>query len=463
MILRDYQSRDLDRIRNEFMRGCRRIVYTAPTGSGKTILFVELVRRIRATRNQRVIILVHRQELIDQTCLALTSAGLDYGVIAAGYPEAKAAIQVAMAQTLVRRLNRLAGIDFIIVDECHHACATSWRTILAAAPQARILGCTATAERLDGVGLRELFDALVVGPSVAELIAQGWLASFTVYAPARLVNLQGVRSIGGDYAAAEVAERMRAGFVREDVLAEYRKHLAGQPVITFCPTVAYSIETAAFFRANGVRSAHLDGDTPREERRRLLLALATGEIENICNCSLISEGLDVPNVTGVILLRATKSLTLHLQTIGRCLRPGLGKRAIILDHTGNSLRHGLPDFEHEWTLDGRPAQQKGAALVKRCPECGAVIPLALRECPGCGADLRPATPKPAAVPDRLVALDPEQAHAHWLASGNFHDVVRWAGRNESRLYAIARARGYRPGWVRYRLRPPRQQTQQVSP
>jgi superfamily II DNA or RNA helicase len=451
--LRNYQSRDLDRIRGEFTRGCRSVVYAAPTGSGKTVLFVELVARIRATRNQRVVIIVHRQELIDQTCLALTSAGLDYGVIAASYPETPgAAVQVAMAQTLVRRLDRLAGIDFIIVDEAHHAAAVSWRSILAAAPQARVLGTTATPLRLDGQGLRDLFDALVIGPSVAELIAQGWLAPFTVYAPARLVNLRGVRTIGGDYAAGELARRMRAGFVRDDVLTEYRKHLAGQPVIAFCPSIEYSIETAAFFRAAAIRAAHLDGDTPREERRRLLLALATGEVQIVTNCALISEGLDVPDVAGVILLRPTKSLALHLQTIGRCLRPGLGKRAIILDHAGNSLRHGLPDFEHEWSLDGRPEQQKGEALVKRCPECGAVIPLALRECPGCGADLRPAAPKPAAVPDQLVALDPEQAHAHWLASGNFHDVVRWAGRNETRLYAVAQARGYKRGWVFHRTK-----------
>jgi superfamily II DNA or RNA helicase len=456
VILRDYQFRDLDRIRSEFMRGCRSVVYTAPTGSGKTVLFVELVRRIVATRNQRVAILVHRQELVDQTCLALTVAGLDYGVIAAGYSETPgAAIQVSMAQTLVRRLDRLAGADFIIVDEVHHAAAVSWRSILAAVPRARVLGVTATPLRLDGQGLHELFDMLVVGPSVAELIAQGWLAPFTVFAPARMVNLRGIHTIGGDYAASETAQRMRAGFVRADVLEAYRKHLNGQPVITFCPSIEYSQETAAFFRDAGIHAAHFDGDTPREERRRLLVALATGEVQIITNCALISEGLDIPDVAGVILLRPTKSLTLHLQTVGRCLRPALGKRAVILDHVGNSLRHGLPDFAHEWTLDGRPEREPGEAPVKRCPECGAVVPLAARECPECGADLRPAPRKPAAIPDQLIELTPEQAHTRWLATGEFHDVIRWAGRDEARLHAVARARNYKRGWVYYRMRPPR--------
>jgi superfamily II DNA or RNA helicase len=456
MILRDYQSRDLDRIRGEFIRGCRCVIYVAPTGAGKTVLFVELVRRIRATRNQRVLILVHRQELIDQTCLALISAGLDYGLIAASYPETPgAAIQVCMAQTLARRLNRLAGVDFIIVDEAHHAAAASWRAILAAAPRARMLGVTATPERLDGQGLRELFDVLVLGPTVAELIAQGWLAPFAVFAPARMLNLQGVRTIGGDYAVGELSQRMRAGFVLEDVLTAYRKHLDGRPVITFCPSVEYSTETAAYFRAAGIRAAHLDGDSPREERRRLLVALATGEIQIITNCSLVSEGLNIPDVVGVVLLRPTVSVTLHLQTVGRCLRPALGKKAIILDHVGNSLRHGLPDFAHEWSLDGRPEREPGEALVKGCSECGAVIPLALRECPECGADLRPAPRKPAAIPDQLIELTPEQAHARWLATGEFHDVIRWAGRDETRLHAVAQARGYKRGWVYYRMRPPR--------
>jgi superfamily II DNA or RNA helicase len=321
-------------------------------------------------------------------------------------------------------------------------------------PERAFLGVTATPLRLDGQGLRDLFDTLVVGPSVAELIVQGWLAPFSVFAPARLVNLQGIRTIGGDYAAGEAAQRMRAGFVRTDVLEAYRKHLDGQPVITFCPSVDYSIETAAFFRAAGIRAAHLDGDTPAAERRRLLVALATGE-QIITNCALISEGLDISDVAGVILLRPTKSLTLHLQAVGRCLRPALGKKAIILDHVGNSLRHGLPDFAHEWSLDGRPEREPGEALVKRCPECGAVVPLAARECPECGADLRPAPRKPAAIPDQLIELTPEQAHTHWLATGEFHDVIRWAGRDETRLHAVARARGYKRGWVYYRMRPSR--------
>jgi DNA repair protein RadD len=451
--LRDYQETDLARLRREFMRGHRRVCYAAPTGSGKTVLFVELVRRVRATRGQRVAVVVHRQELIDQTCAALAAADLDYGIIAAGYPEnPDALVQVCMVQTLANRLDRLAGVNFLIIDEVHHAVAATWRAILGAAPRARVLGVTATPERLDGAGLRELFDVLVAGPQTAELIEQGWLARFAVFAPKRLVDLRKVRTVAGDYGLGELAQRMRTGFVLDDMLTEYRKHLAGQSAIAFATTREHSRTLAQFFRAAGVRAQHLDGDTPTAERRALIAALATGEIQIITNCALISEGLDVPSIAGVILARPTKSFALHLQQIGRALRPAPDKeRAVILDHAGNCLRHGLPDLGHAWSLEGRP-KERGKALARRCPGCGAVIPISAHACPECGADLRPAPIQPATTSDPLIELDSKTAHEQWLANGEFRAVTRWAGADEMRLRAIAQARGYKAGWVYHRLR-----------
>ena len=454
IVLRDYQQRDLTSIRAQFMRGCRRVCYAAPTGSGKTVLFVELIRRIRATRNQRVAVIVHRGELIDQTADALAAAGIEFGIIAAGYPENDAPVLLCMVQTLAHRLDRLADVDFLIIDECHHVVASSWLATINAAPKARLLGVSATPERLSGEGLNEVFDVLVVGPTVKELIAKGWLSPFVVFAPERLVNLRGLRSVGGDYAAGELAKRMNVGYVLDDALAEYRKHLVDQTAICFCTTIAHSQDVARFFRAAGIRARHLDGDTPRTERQALIKALATGEVQIVCNCNLIGEGLNVPSVGGVILLRPTKSLALHLQQIGRSLRPIPGKRAVILDHAGNCLRLGLPDVEHQWSLEGRP-KKPGQALCRRCPECGAVIPLTARDCPECGADLRPPTFNPTPSSDPLIEVDPATAHARWLATGSFKHVINWAGKDEARLRAVAEARNYKPGWVYHRLKPSR--------
>jgi superfamily II DNA or RNA helicase len=239
----------------------------------------------------------------------------------------------------------------------------------------------------------------------------------------------------------------------DDALAEYRKHLDGRSAIAFCTTVEHSRTVARFFRAGGIQARHLDGDTPAVERRALITALATGELQVITNCSLIAEGVDVPSVAGVILLRPTKSLALYLQQIGRALRPAPGKdRAVILDHSGNVFRHGMPNLEHRWSLDGRPKKKKGKALVRRCPECGAVIPIAVHECPECGANLRPEPIAPATAPDPLIELDPATAHERWLATGQFKAVMRWAGSDVTRLQAIAAARNDKPGWIYHVLK-----------
>jgi hypothetical protein len=141
----------------------------------------------------------------------------------------------------------------------------------------------------------------------------------------------------------------------------------------------------------------------------------------------------------------------------QALRPADGKdRAIILDYAGNVFRHGMPDLDREWTLAGRP-KKPGKALVRRCPECGTAIPIFVHWCPECQADLRPGQIKPVIVPDPLVELDPAIAHQRWLATCSFKHVISWAGNNETRLRAIAEARGYRPGWIYHRLKPSRQQ------
>jgi superfamily II DNA or RNA helicase len=453
--LRHYQDMDVARVRELLRHGRKRVCYQAPTGSGKTIVFCYIAKRV-VEAGRRVLILVHRVELIEQTAEALAATGVRFGIIAAGYPEDPDALaQVAMVPTLVNRLDRLRDVKLVVVDECHHGPAATWRTILAALTDAVVLGVSATPERLDGQGLDELFDALVVGPPVKALIAGGWLSPFVVYAPERLVSLRGLRSIGGDYAVGELARVMNTRTVLDDVLVEFNKHLLGKTAICFCATISHSLAVARFLREAGIRAEHLDGDCTHNERRRVLARLESGETSVVTNCALISEGLDIPTVGGVILLRPTKSLAVYLQQIGRALRPAPGKRAIILDHSGNALRHGLPDLEHEWSLAGRP-KKKGPPLVKRCRECGALIPIAARACPECGADLTPPKIIPKLISDPLIELDPATAHTRWLAGGSFKAVMAWAGDDEDRLHEVAAARGYKPGWIYWRLKTQRE-------
>jgi DNA repair protein RadD len=442
--LRPYQSADIARLRAAFGGGADRVLYQAPTGSGKTVLFAAIVVGA-AERGNRVVILGHRHEIVDQIGEALAQLGVAHGVIAAGYPETVSPVQIASVATLVRRLDRLADIDLVVVDEAHHAVAGSWRKILEAAGGAKVLGVTATPERLDGKGLDEIFDRLVIGPSVESLITDGFLAPATCFAPKQSPDLAGVRVRAGDYALEALAGAMSNGVVITSAVDEYARLCPGAPAIAFCVNVAHSQLVAASFAQRGYRAAHVDGNTPKDERRRLIAALGGGELHVLCNCGLISEGLDVPGVVAAILLRPTKSLALYLQQVGRALRPAPGKaRALVLDHSANVFRFGPPAAPRPWSLTGRARDAGERILQRRCPACGAVIDLACWECPECGTVLRAPPPIKPEVQTRLVRTDD-------LSTMTYKQALTWAGNDKNRLRLVAQARGYKPGWVFHRL------------
>jgi DNA repair protein RadD len=353
-VLRSYQTAGVSDIRARFAQGARRVLYQAPTGSGKTVLFAYVVQNATA-RGNRVVVLGHRQEIVEQIDTALTDLDVPHGIIAAGHDETSAPVQVASVATLVRRLDRLQhGVDLLVVDEAHHAVAGTWRTIMSHVPQAKVLGVTATPERLDGKGLRDAFDTLALGASVSELIESGYLAPFTAYAPARELDLSAVHTRLGDYATDQVADVMSDVVIIGSAVEEYTRLCAGAPAIAFCVDTGHSKLVAERFAKAGYRAAHVDGDTHKDKRRALIQALGTGELQVLTNCGLISEGLDVPAATAAILLRPTKSLALYLQQVGRALRPAPGKsKALILDHAGNTYRHGPADAPRAWSLDGR--------------------------------------------------------------------------------------------------------------
>jgi superfamily II DNA or RNA helicase len=449
MILRPYQELDIERIRAAYAGGARRVLYQGPTGSGKTVLFATIVAGAVA-RGNRVCILGHRDEIVRQIDDALTELGVAHGIVAASYPESPLlSAQVASVATLVRRLHHLdPAPDLLVPDEAHHCAATTWRKIIDAVPQAKILGVTATPQRLDGKGLADVFDTLIIGPSVESLIQQGYLSPFTTYAPERRLDLSHVHTRAGDYAIDELAEEMSAGVIIESAVDEYVRLCAGVPAIAFCVDIAHSELVAAAFTARGFRAAHVDGTTPSAERRALIAALGTGAIQVLCNCGLISEGLDVPVVTGAILLRPTKSLALYLQQVGRALRPAPGKaKALILDHAGNAYRFGPADVERRWSLEGKAGKGEAPPPLQRCSCCGAIIPAAAMSCPECGTVLRVPTPKAPHVEragDRLIETDR-------LATMSYGQALRWAGNDRDRLHLVAQARSYKRGWVWHRL------------
>jgi DNA repair protein RadD len=449
--LRPYQQDAIERVRDAYRAGHRAPLLVAPTGAGKTVMF-GFVAGQTASRGKRVLVLCHRRELIRQASRKLTETGVPHGIIAPGHTPTRDPVQVASVQTLGRRLHHDRDApDLIVIDEAHHAVAGQWAAITAAYPNARLLGVTATPERLDGRGLGVeaggCFDALVMGPTVGDLVAGGFLTSTRIFAPSEAPDLSGVRTRGGDFEAGALADAMARPQIVGDAVTHYTKHAAGQPAILFSPSVAHAETMAEAFRAAGYRAVAASGDTDARVRDEAIAGLGTGAVQVLCSCDLISEGLDVPAVGAVILLRPTKSLGLYLQQVGRGLRPAPGKSHLtVLDHAGNTLRHGPPEMPREWSLAGRPKRAKkddDTPPARQCPDCFAVHSPA-PACPECGHVYEVKVREIEHVAGELQDVTDTMA-ARWGKHIPLSKVLREA--KDEDLAAIARARGYKPGWA----------------
>jgi superfamily II DNA or RNA helicase len=446
--LRPYQVADLKKIDDVFKRHSR-VCYQAPTGSGKTVLASEFLAR---QHDDRILILGHRDEIVQQIHRQLKVLGIRHGTIAPGYDETNHRVQLASVMTVVRRLQRIKPPTLIWIDEAHHAAAKSWRKILAAWPDADVLGTTATPRRLDGKPLDDIFETLVIGPSIARLIDEGWLAPVTVFVPPRSPDLKKVKIRAGDYAVDQLSAVMANSMIVDGAVGEYERICPGTPAIAFCVDIRHSKLVSEAFRRAGYRAEHVDGETPRRERRDLIRALGEGNIDILSNCGLISEGLDVPGVECVIGLRPTRSLALYLQMVGRALRPGKSM-AFLLDHAGNTYRHGLPTARRRWTLHGHQTDSGGDGL-RRCPACGAVNDRDAIECVHCGAELphRTRQPRQIVAGPRLAEAVEQPASDVDLAGMTYRAAMTWAANENgkfirSRLERIADVRRYAPGWV----------------
>lgn len=386
MNLRPYQSQLVTEIRGQYQLGHRAVLAVLSTGAGKTVCF-SYIAQAAAKKGNRVLILVHRQELLDQ---ASRSMPVPHGIIAANRGmDLSHAVQVASVQTVARRLHLLPRDFFqlIVVDEAHHTSAGTWDKTIQHFHAAKLLGVTATPIRGDGRGLGGHYQVMVEGPTAQQLTDDGYLAPAKVLAPPGF-DSAGLRKRMGDFDTKDAEQRV--GTIMGDCVGHYRKHLSGQTAIAFCCSVAHAEATARLFQSAGIAAASIDGTMSSERRRDLLSELGTGRLKVLTSCALIGEGVDVPSVGGCILLRPTASVGLHLQMIGRCLRPQPGKRAVVLDHVGNTLRLGHHLEERDWTLDGiKKRDREAAPSVKVCPACFATSPSTAQVCGDCGHEFAP--------------------------------------------------------------------------
>ena len=447
LALRDYQKDAVNTLRSNFGSGIKSLLYVLPTGGGKTFGFSYIASKALLKEN-KVLILVHRQELVDQTADSLKAMGLEFGIIAARYPmDLNKGIQICSVQTLVRRLNKIKENSFnlLIIDEAHHATAGSWKKIIDHNSKAKLLGVTATPERLDGRPLKDKFQKIIQGPQVDDLQEKGFLSPFRVFVPPSEINVSIMRKRMGDYHQADVEEQVQKKTFIGDAVKHYLKFLDGKTAIAFCSSIKHSKMVAAEFNANGIVAEALDGNTPSHLRKAILTDLGNGIIKVVTSCQIINEGTDIPSVSGCILLRPTMSLSVYLQQVGRCLRPQENKTAIILDHVGNVKRHGLPNQKRDWSLDGRQkraSKKDDSFSVKVCPICFTAVLSVSKSCE-CGHVFDPQTEAEHITIDaELVELKKEEIR---YKKEKRREVGR--ARTLEQLEAVATERGYKKGWA----------------
>ena len=391
MQLRPYQEAMIFEAR-QALAEYRSILMVAATGAGKTALTVSMMAGA-AARGKTSMFCVHRDTLLTQTSRALWEQKLPHGIIAAGKVMTNMPVQVASVQTLVRRLDKIKQPDLIVIDEAHRASAGTYRKIIEAYPGAKIVGLTATPSRTDGSGLNDIFQTLVLGPSVAELIDGGYLSPYRIYAPPTAVDMLRVKMKMGDFDIAQMEEILDKPTITGDAVGHYRRIGAGKRCVVMCATVKHAMHVKDAYNAAGISAEHMDGTTLSAERQKILARLESGRTLVLTSVDLLIEGVDVPGIEVVQWLRPTASLIIYMQGNGRGFRKADGKtELIILDHVGNTHRHGLPDDIREWTLEGtknsKRKKQQDDTGIKQCPECFAMYRFK-PACPSCG--VRPET------------------------------------------------------------------------
>jgi len=435
MKLRDYQAEVMAEVNWHWATGARNVLAVLPTGGGKTQCFCHLLSQHQGASCA----IAHRHELVSQISLTLGRWGVRHGIIAAegtirnivqlhmtelgqSWYDPNGQCKVASVDTLVRldpATPWLHRVSLWVQDEHHHQLAENkWGRAALMMPNARGLGVTATPVRADGMGLGRhadgLTDVMVIGPTMRTLIQRGYLTEYAIYVPPNDIDLSQVGlAAGGDFSPAPLRDAVHKSHVTGDVVGHYLRLAAGKRGVTFCVDIEAATEQCAAFRAAGVPAEVVSSKTPDLLRASIMRKLKAGEVLQVCNVDILGEGVDVPAIEVVSMARPTASYGLFVQQFGRALRILEDKKvAIILDHVGNVLRHGLPDAPRKWSLDRREKRSsKGpsdAVPLRACPECTRPYERALPACPYCGHEPQPVVRgTPEAVEGDLTQLSPE--------------------------------------------------------
>jgi len=385
MKLRDYQINAIENIRVEFIKGNNKIVLCAPTGSGKTIIFSELTR-LTNNKGKTVLIITNRKELLSQTDNKLSQFGIKPDLLNAKQKGVTVgSIVVAMVETLNRRLtkngyeNFIQSFDLIIIDECHINCFN--KIFENIKPKQKVIGCSATPQRKNtSPALEKYYNSIINVCQVQELIDLNFLSdpiSFGIP-----INLKGVKTKGNDYDDKDLEKLYDDKIKYTGAIKNYEMHALNKKTIVFCASIKNSKTLSQEFILAGYDSKHFDCYMSDNDRNEVLTWFYNTKTAILCNVGILTTGFDCPDIKCILLYRATKSLSLFLQMVGRGSRIAENKNNFIILDFGNNIKtHGFWETDRFWNLENPKKTKKlDVAPVKECPECGALVPINIKKC-----------------------------------------------------------------------------------
>lgn len=435
MQLRYYQQEIIEKTTELWNAGTQNVLGQLSTGGGKTVILSTLVKQ----HNGYSIVIAHRTELVSQLSLTLAKFGILHNIIAPkstireivathhvehnrGFYDPTATCFIASVDTLIRLPNNtpwFKRVTLLIVDEAHHVLKTNkWGKACNLFPNARGFFPTATPVRADGKGLGRrsdgLMDGIVIGIPMRQLINEGHLCDYKIYAPPNDLDLSNVhRSASGDFSPVPLRSAVHKSKITGDIVEHYLRFAKGKRGVTFAVDIKAAADIALEFKLSDVPAEVVSSLTPPIQRQQIMRKFRDGELLQLVNVDILGEGVDVPAIEVVSMGRPTESYATFAQQFGRALRPLPGKtHAIIIDHVNNYVRHGLPDAPRRWSLEPKEKRSRGQPEdiipLKTCLECLSVYTRFLRECPYCGHYNQPQQRNaPEFVDGDLLELDSE--------------------------------------------------------
>ncbi len=419
--LRPYQQSAIAAIYSYFEDKNGNPLVVIPTAGGKSLVMASFIDEVlKAWPDQRIMVVTHVRELIAQNHAEMLGLWpqAPAGIYSAGLGrrDADARILFAGIQSIHRRPAEIGHCDLILIDEAHlipGKASTMYRKFLDAMkrinPRLKVIGLTATPYRLDSGMLHEgenaLFTDIAYEVSVRDLIMAGYLSPLMSKQPKTKLDVTGVGSRGGEFIARDLEKAVDQDAITKAAVGEiiaYGKDRKSW--LAFCSGVSHATHVAEEFRRCGISCATIFGDTPKDERDRIIAEFKAGKIRALASMGVLTTGFNAPAVDLIAMLRPTKSAGLYVQMAGRGTRLAQGKdNCLVLDFAGNVKRHGPIDL----VKPKRPGSGDGDAPVKVCPECESIVAAAALECPDCGY----------IFPARKVKLAPTASTLAVLSSG----------------------------------------------